>query len=175
MPASDIRQDVNFHAACSFLGGFYPPAGALNNSHFAPDANNRLAASKQVHRIDLHYAQPDGADVAAETKLLRVCRGSAAIVGIEVRPTAVPAGGDKGYSIDVQKAADGSNTWSSLLDAAVAITSADAADTNQAADMVDEPTLSAGDALRIVVATSGSTGTQGQGFTVSIYVEEQPS
>jgi hypothetical protein len=175
MSASDIRNDVIFHNNVTFAGAMYPPSGAINNSHFSADANNRLAASKTVHRIDLHYGQANGADVVAAIQLLRVCRGAGTIVGISLRPTVVPAGGDKAYTVEVLKAADGSGSWSSLLDAVFAVDSADTANTKLVGDLIGTPTVAADEAIRVVVAVSGSTGTQGQGFTLSIYLEEAPS
>jgi hypothetical protein len=175
MASSDIHGDQVFHGNVSFLQNFYPPAGAINNSHVSSDANNRIAAAKLIHRIDLHYSQADGADVVAATVLLRICRGIATLLGVELRPTTVPAGGDKAYTVDVLKASDGSSSWTSLLTGVITISSADAADTKQAGTLIGTPTTAAGDAIRVVVATSGSTGSQGQGFVLTIYLEEQPS
>ncbi len=175
MSASDIRNDVIFHNNVTFAGTMFPPAGAINNSHFSSDANSRLAAAKLVHRIDLHYGQPNGTDVVAATQLLRICRGAGTIVGISLRPTVIPAGGDKAYTVDVLKSADGSASWTSLLDAVFAVDSADTANTKLVGDLIATPTVAADDSIRVVVAVSGSTGTQGQGFTLSIYIEEAPS
>lgn len=164
-----------FEDNVTFQGNTYFPENSIDARAISDDANHRLAAAKQVHRFDLQYQQADGGDVASATQKLRLARGAGTLVAVEVRPTTAPTGGDKQYTVDVQKASNGSASWSSLLNAALAIDATDANETKAAATLAATPTYAAGDALRIVVTASGSTGSQGQGFVVLIALEEQPS
>jgi hypothetical protein len=174
MTTSDERGDRIFHGACTFKN-LYPNSGCITNTHISSDANNRIASAKVVHRLDLHYGQADGADVVAATKLLRICRGDGLLLGVQVRPTTAPTGGDKAFTVDIQKDADGGGSWSSLLSSVVTVNSSSVDDTKQNGTLIGDPSTDATDALRVVVAVSGSTGSQGQGFVVSVFYEEDPS
>lgn len=173
MGTTDVRGKQLFHDPVTFAGPVYLPTEAVTNANFSSNANHRLEAEKFIHRPDLHYSQAAGTDVVSETKLLRVCRGDGVLTQVAVRPSAVPAGGDKQYTVDVQKAADGTNVWTSLLNAAVVISSADVAHTRQLGSLIADPSVEDGDTIRIVITASGSTGSQGQGLAVTVGLEEQ--
>lgn len=171
--ASDIREDRVYHGNVSIGGNFYPPNSFLKNAHVSSDANDRLSDAKLIHRYALNHGQADGADVASETKLLHIARGDGELLGFEVRPTTAPTGGDKQFTVDIQKDADGGGSWSSLLNAVITVDSSSVDDTLQAAVLIATPTYEDGDALRIVITASGSTGSQGQGFVAAAIVKEQ--
>lgn len=137
------------------------------------NANKRWSHDKIVQRLELHHRQADGADVASATELLAVMTKASQLVGVTVRPTTAPAGGDKAVSVDVQKAASGSGSWSSLLDSAVSLADGDADDTKKEATLAATPTLADGDAVRVVVTASGSTGSQAQGLVVVISIKDK--
>lgn len=174
--ASELRGDYVFsNGSVSFTGSLFMPSGSISNAHISNDANSRIAAAKLVHRYDLAHGQANGADVVTQTQLLRVCKGAGQLKSLEVRVTTAPAGGDKQFTVDVQKAADGSGSWSSLLDSVLTFADGDSDDTLKQATLVASPLTAAGDAVRIVIAASGSTGNQGQGFACTAVYEEQSS
>lgn len=173
MGTTDVRGDQIFHDPVTFAGAVYLPQNAVTGGMISADAANRIPASKVVHRPDCNYSQANGADVASATVVVRVCRGTGQVNQVAVRPTTVPAGGNKQYTVDVQKAADGSGSWTSLLSAPVTVDTTAVANTRKTGTLVASPTVADGDALRVVVTASGSTGTQGQGLVVTIGMEEQ--
>jgi len=166
--AQIFRDAVTFQDIVSFLDG------TISGAAISADPNYRIPATKVLQRIDLHYAQADGADVVSETILLRVARAKGTLIGVEVRPTTAPTGGDKKFTIDIAKAADASAAWSSLLNAAHDVDSSSVNDTKETVVLAATPTYAAADALRIEITASGSTGSQGQGFVVTIFIEEDP-
>lgn len=173
MTTSDVKGDQIFHDNVTFSGTISVPAGSFDTDDISTDANKRIADTKIVHRPDMNYAQANGSAVVSATQLLRVCRGAGELLGFEVRPTTIPTGGDLQYTVDIQKASNASSSWSSLLSAVVTVDSADANDTLITATLAATPTTADGDALRIVVTTSGTTGTQGQGFVATAVYKEQ--
>lgn len=171
--ADEIRGDRIYTGDVVFGGTVSFPENTIEDEDVALGAN--IAAQKLQHRHALHHVQNVGADVASVTQVLHVARADVEVVSVEVRPSTVPAGGDKQYTVDVQKAVDGSNTWTSILSSVVTISSADTEHTVQTAVLDGVPALEDGDALRIVVTASGSTGSQGQGLNVTINVDEDAS
>jgi len=167
------RDSQLFEKDVSFSGPVYLPPASVTNGMIVNDANNRIDAEKIVHRPDLHYSQADGVDVVSETRVLRVCRGDGVIKQVAVRPGVAPDGGDKQYTVDVQKVADGSNVGTSLLTGVVTITSADTDHTRQLGTLIASPVLEDGEAILVVITVSGATGDQGQGLSVTIGYEEQ--
>tara|TARA_R100000808_G_C2129955_1_gene139342 strand:+ start:851 stop:1375 length:525 start_codon:yes stop_codon:yes gene_type:complete len=172
---TDVRGIQIFHDDVTFGGNVYVQDGQFDNDAISNDANNRIAASKVIHRVDVNHGQADGADVVSETKLLRVARGDGTLSSFRVRVTTAPTGGDKQFTVDLQKAADGSGSWTTMLDSVITMSSADSDDTLETATLVTDPTYDDGDAIRIVVTASGSTGSQGQGFVATAGLEENPS
>lgn len=151
---------------------FTPPEQSIRNEAIASDA--AVAATKLQHQHCLSYQQAGGTDVADATHLLHIAAGDGELAGLSVRPITAPTGGDKAYTVDVQKAANGSGTWTSLLDAPLEISvgQSSADDTLQAAIVAANPSYDQGDALRLVVTTSGSSGDQGQGLLVTVTLRE---
>ncbi|MGB0889602.1 MAG: hypothetical protein ACPGWS_04900 [Solirubrobacterales bacterium] len=175
MSTTDVRGAHVFHNSVTFVGAVYLPDEAVDDDAFSTNANKRLSASKQVHRFDLSVQQDDGSDVVTDTTFLRICRGAGELKGFEVRPMTAPTGGDKEFTVDIQKASDGSGSWSSLLNAVETVDNTSTDDTLQSATLAATPTTADGDALRIVITASGSTGSQGQGVIVTAHYEEAPS
>lgn len=172
--ANTFRDDVEFEGTVTFSGSAVLPAGSVTNSSFSSSSTNRLASEKVVHRVDLEYSQVNGTSVVSETKLLRLCRASGTVLGVKVRPTTAPTGGDKQFTVDIQKASDASGSWTSLLNAVVTVNSSSADNTLQTATLAATPTTAANQAIRVVITASGSTGTQGQGVLVQVWYEESP-
>ena len=175
MTTSDVRGTHIFHDSVTFAGALYLPTETIGDEEIKTDANNRIASTKVVHRIDLHYDQVGGTDVVSETKELRICRGEGTLLGVKVRPKTAPTGGDKAFTVDVKKAAEASGSFSTLLDSVVTVDSSSADNTVQDATLISDPTTDAEDCIQIVVTASGSTGSQGQGVQVTLFYEEDPS
>ncbi len=169
---SRIEGDMNFAGKVTFLDTVTLYKDSITDQHIAPSA--KIQASKLVHRHVLVYAVPDGQSVSAITRLLYLAAAAGKLRRVEVRPTQVPTG-DYSYTVDVQRASDGSGTWSSLLSSVITVDSSASADTKKSGTLVASPDLAAGDALRLVITTSGTSGTQGQGLVVLVELEEDPS
>lgn len=148
------------------------PNETIENAAIKSDA--AIAATKLQQQYLLSYQQAPGTNVVAATHLLHIAKGAGELIGLAVRPITAPTGGDLAYTVDIQKAADASGTWTSLLDAPLEVSVAESSANNTiyAGDLVATPTYSAEDTLRIVIALSGSTGSQGQGLIVTATVRE---
>ncbi len=173
MGTTDVRGDQIFHDSVTFVGAVYLPQQAVTGGMISADAANRIPASKVIHRPDVNYSQENGGDVVSETRMVRVCRGSGTINQVALRPGTVPAGGNKQYTVDVQKAVDASGTWTSVLSSPITVDSTAVANTRKLGTLSGSPVVADGDTLRVVVTASGSTGTQGQGVVVTVGMDEQ--
>lgn len=172
MASDRITGNRNYTGTIQFTGTVELPVASIGSAQLK--TTEPADADRTVHRHAIRHGQKDGTDVVSETVLLHICRAPAEIVQLDVRPTVVPAGGDKQYTIDIEKDADGAGAWSSLLDAEVVVDSGETDDTLIIGDLIADPSLNAGDAIRIVITASGSTGTQGQGFVAVLNLDEQP-
>lgn len=171
--ADRLTNDINFAGDIQFLGTVDLADDSIENRHLKAGAD--VAASKVVHRQALQYGQADGSNVVSETKLLHIARATGAIKDIEARVTTAPAGGDLQFTVDVQKASDGSGSWTSLLDSVLTFADGDSDDTLKPGTLIASPSIADGDAIRVVITASGSTGSQGQGLGVTINLDENPT
>lgn len=132
-----------------------------------------IAANKVIHQYSVNYAQSTAADVAAITIPVHTFYKDGTIVAFEVTPRAKPTGGDKAYTVDLKRGNAG-GAAASVLSAVVTVNSGSADRTPQAGT-ISSAACSDGDTLEIVIATSGSTGSQGIGVTVTITITENPN
>lgn len=146
------------------------PASAVGNSQIVASAG--IAATKVVHQHAISHEQAGGTAVVAQTVAKHIFRGAAEIIAVEVVPLTVPTGGDLAYTVDVQKG-NASSAFASILSSVVTVNSSSTTRTIQAGTITTDDAAD-GDTLQVVVAVSGSTGTQGQGFVVTIWVREEP-
>lgn len=153
-----------------FNGDVTLPDSVITDGKVATGAE--VDADKLQHRHALNYYQDAGGDVVNATKVIHVCRGAGQIKSIVVRPLTVPAGGDKNYTIDVKKASNGSAVFATLLNAVITVNSSSVNQTKQTGALIGTPTVAADDAIQVVVTTGGTTGSQGQGFVVTVNIEE---
>lgn len=146
------------------------PSNCVRNAQVASDA--AIAVGKVVHLLTANAVQASGADVASKTELVYCCRasGGATIVDIAVAISTAPTGGDKQYTVDVQKSTGG-GSFASILSAVETISSADTSRT-VSAPTISSASLVQGDILQVVVTASGSTGSQGQGVVTSVRIAE---
>lgn len=146
------------------------PNSSVRKEHVLVAAG--IEATKLQHQHALKYAQADGADVVSETEAIHHFRAAGEIVAVEVVPIVAPTGGDKEFTVDVEKGSAGS-AFASILTGAVTVDSTSADRTGQAGT-ISTTTAADGDTLRVVVTASGSTGSQGQGVLVVVTVREDP-
>lgn len=145
------------------------PAGAIDDK--AVKAAAGIEATKLQHQHTLLYQQPDGADITAAVIPLWIVRGQCAtVVDVEVFCSVAPAGGDKQFSVDLQRCKQG-DVKTSIL-AAPIVYSASKADHEIAKGTISIPGLVDNQALLVVIGVSGSTGAQGQGLLVTVTVRE---
>lgn len=135
-------------------------------------AGSNISADKLECRTAVSYVQDGGTDVVTATKLIHVCRGAGTIKSVEVRPATAPTGGDKQFTVDVQRAADASGSFATMLASAVTVDSSSVNNTRQQASLITTPSVADGDCLEIIVTASGSTGSQGQGVIVTVNIDE---
>jgi hypothetical protein len=163
-----------FREAVRFLSLVTVPAGTFKGVDFSVSPTDRMAATQVVHQFPLTYGQAEGADVVSETVPLHVVHGVAGkIIAVQVMTPLAPAGGDKQFTVDIQKGNE-ATAFASVLDTAVTIDSA-VADREVVEGIIDTDTLAAGDALRLVITASGSTGDQAQGLIVTVTIQEDPT
>jgi len=148
-------------------------SGTLTNAAIAATA--AIAASKLVNRVLARYQLADGADIAATggdgfVIYTNNCAGAATLKSVTVVCPDAPSGGDKAFTVDVKKAANGTAA-TTVLSSPVAY-SATQADYEQEAGALSVTSIPAGHTLLAVVAVSGSTGNQGQGLLVQCEIEE---
>jgi hypothetical protein len=141
----------------------------------AVSAAAAIAATKMQHQHALNYSQADGSAVAAAIVPIHIVRGSTAtIVDIEVSCVDAPSGGDLAFSVDLKKANEGTPTPATVLSAPIAYSSTQS-DCEVETGTISSASLVDGDTLLVVVAVSGSTGTQGQGLVVTVTLREDPT
>lgn len=132
-----------------------------------------IQATKLQHQHHVGYHQDDGSDIVAATAPIYICRGaSGTTVAIQISCADAPSGGDKAFSVDLYKSDVVTGEPAvTILNAPIAY-SATQTDFEVEVGVVDTAALTVGDTLLVVVAVSGSTGTQGQGLQVSVTVRE---
>ena len=162
---SDVR--INGELSCRDIN---LPDSCVGDDNIEAGAN--IDATKVIHQHGLHYDQKAGTDVAAETRIIHTFRNAATIVAVEVVPHTAPTGGDKAFTVDLQKG-NASTAFATMLSSPVTVNSSSAARTIQTGALASSAAAD-GDSLQIVVAVSGSTGSQGQGFSVTVWVREEP-
>lgn len=147
------------------------PAASVGNSQVAAGAN--IDATKLVHQHALHYGQDAGADVVSKTHELHIVYGTAAsVASIEVVASTAPTGGDKAFTVDLQKSTAG-GAFATILSSVITFNSSSVSRVKQSGTIASA-SLVAGDILRVIITASGSTGSQGQGLCVTVNVRENP-
>lgn len=168
---SQIRSDLYIQGVLSALDIQYPNGSIVNADINALAA---IDAGKMTHRFAIPYIQADGSDVAAAIVPVHIVRGtSATIEDIEVVCVDSPSGGDKAFTVDLQYG-NASTALSSVLSSAITYDSSKS-DLEVASGTLSTTSLSAADTLVVVVAVSGSTGSQGQGLIVNVALTEDPA
>ena len=146
------------------------PADSIGDSDIEQDAG--IQATKVIHQHALHLDQAAGSDVVAQTRLVHTFRGDATLVAVSVVTAVAPTGGDKELTVDVQLGNE-STGFATILTAPITV---DATHANRevVAGVLDITAAAPGDTLEIIIAVAGSTGSQGQGVCVTVWVRETP-
>lgn len=131
-----------------------------------------VPASKVIHQYAVQYGQAGGTAVVAVTMGLHSSYKDGTIVAVQVTPLVAPTGGDKAFTVDVKKG-NQAGAFASVLSAVVTVDNTKA-DRQVLSGSLSSTSLSAGDTLEVVIATSGTTGTQGQGVLVTVTIQENP-
>lgn len=163
-------------AGITIKSPFSIPPASIVNSHVAAGAG--FEASKLQHQHVLTYKQDDGSDIVAAIVPIYIMRGLTGIaIECEVVCIDAPEGGDKHFTVDLQKANEGSPAPTTILDAILdsdtyGAGAAEAVDCEVGTAIIDTPALVAEDTLLIAVAVAGATGNQGQGLIVTVTIRE---
>jgi len=132
-----------------------------------------LDASKLEHQFPITYSQADGSDIVAAIVPIYTCRGTTAeVIDVEVVCIDAPEGGDKKFTVDIKKCDQSTPTPATILTAVVDYSSTQA-DCEVEVATISDADLTDGDTLVVVVAVSGSTGNQGQGLIVNVWIREK--
>jgi hypothetical protein len=142
------------------------------------DANGRRKADSIIHEQILRYEQASGSSVVAESRVVGAlfADGTAVEVSIVCETKPDGSGGDpRKFTVDVLKG-NQTTAFASILPGATPVT-VDSTIANRQVQFV-VPTVATGarsDQIKVTVATSGTTGAQGQGLSVSIKYRENPA
>lgn len=169
MAESVIQGDLNVRGLL-WADEIAIPTSAISNGQVA--ANAAIAYSKVQQQHVLTYAQAHGSNIAAATYPIYIAGGTGTILSVEAAVTGVAAGGDRAVTVDLHKAASG-GAAATCLTAPITLDSSDALNTNDSG-AISSTSLADGTILFVVVAVSGSTGTQPQGLQVTVKVSEVP-
>ena len=131
-----------------------------------------VPASKVIHQYAVHYGQAGGTAVVAVTMGLHTSYKDGTLVAVQVTPLVAPTGGDKAFTVDVKKG-NQSSAFASVLAAVITVDNTKA-DRQVVSGSLSTTALAAGDTLEVVLATSGTTGTQAQGVLVTVTIQENP-
>lgn len=151
---------------------FTLPANSVTDTSVASGAN--ISYLKLTHMVMADYAQDSGADVATKTNVIYACRSTlgATVFDVAVIIDTAPTGGDKAYTVDVKRSTGG-GAFATILTGVVTVNnSSTTRSVNVASISGTTCTLVQGDILNVVVTTSGSTGSQGQGVRVVARIAE---
>ncbi len=132
----------------------------------------KIAASKLVHRPVENYQQAPGSDVVAATVPLFIAHKAGSVIAIEVAGLSIPSG-DKTVTVDLQKSTGG-GAFATILTGVVTIDSGETARV-AVAGTINTAAFVDGDVFQLVVAVTGSSGTQVQGLVVTVTFDQDPS
>lgn len=135
--------------------------------------DNAVPGRSAVHRFSVGHQVVSGTAVLALANMpIHYFRNSGKVLAINVVPFTAPTGGDLAYTVDLKKG-NQATPVATILSSVVTINSSDADRQANAGTLSSSPTTcAAGDFLSLTVALTGSTGTQGQGYVITVDVEE---
>ncbi len=142
------------------------------------DANGRRKADSVVHEQTFRYEQASGTSVVAESRVVGSLFADATAVEVSIVCETKPdgSGGDpRKFTVDVLKG-NQTTAFASILPGGTPVT-VDSGIANRQVQFVMPTTTTGarGDQIKVTVAVSGTTGTQGQGLQVSVKYRENPA
>lgn len=170
---TEYRGDEIHYGSVIFAGLVTFPAGTITNAMVSAAA--AIGAEKIIHQYAVHYQQAGGGDVASATVIVHVAKGAGLLVAVRIVPIVAPTGGDKAFTVDVKKG-NAAGAYATVLTGVETIDSS-VADREVVSATIDgtKDDYSAADSFTVVIAASGSTGSQGQGVLVELFFQEAPS
>jgi len=144
------------------------PSGSITEA--ALKSTFRLPAAKGIHHFGKEHRQLGGADVAAKTDLIHIASYAGSVVAFKVVTITAPTGGDKAFTVDLKKSTGG-GAVATILSAVVTVNSTSTSLVVQSGT-ISSADYVAGDIFEVVVAVSGSTGSQGQGVIAEAFFDE---
>jgi hypothetical protein len=166
------QESTTFVGSHSFSGA---TSLALANDTIKPSdvrPGTIFPASNCSHQVHATYSQEIGSDVASFEIQVFTGLFAGTVYAIKIVPDVVPAGGDKTVTIDVQQAAS-EGAYSTLLTAPQVISSTDTDNKVISASLSGTPITAANSTIKFIGTAAGSSGTQCQGLTITMYVLEQ--
>ena len=166
---SVLHSDLHIAGALSAEEMQIPP-GTIQASDIAATAG--IEATKLQHQHSVNWSQ--NGTVTAATEGIYVCRGATGIVmAVQVSCLTAPTGGDLAFTVDVKRGNDDPTAMATVLTAPISYSAAQA-DLAIVAGTIDTTNddMTDGDVLEVVVAVSGSEGTQGIDPIVTVTIRE---
>ena len=130
-----------------------------------------LSVGNTQHRNVKTYQQAGGADVVAASSYVYTAAAAGKLSGVDVFVDTPPAGGDKGYTLDVKKSTAG-GAFTTVLSSLVTVNSSTSLRSVVAA-VIASVAYVGGDSFKVDVALIGSTGSRGQGVLVTLTFDEE--
>ena len=145
------------------------PDGTIKNNHVSSAAADRIVAGKTEHQK--HFSYEEGTtDTTATTELQYLSYGAGDVAALDYSIRTAPTSSDT-VTIDLLKSADGANSYSSVLTAAVVINSGTTADT-RAQGSVSTAAYNQYDRLKMTITV---VGTSAAGLIVNAILNEEPA
>ena len=150
-------------------------AETLVSDDFSSSPSHRLTVAKQRHKHLAVMRFASGTDVTALSQCVHIAGGAGTVTAVEITPDVAPSGGDLKWTVDVHRSTSG-GSFGTVLSSTKDVSHGSANRTPVVAsldstkvDYVDN------DVLQIIVTVSGSTGSQGQGGIVKVWLDENPA
>lgn len=148
------------------------PAGVVTDNEI--QANSNIDGDKFTQRFVAVYNQATGSDVTTETRIVYTGRKAGILTAVTVFPSTAPTGGgDKKFTVDVQKST-GAGAFATVLSSVVTVDDSSVDRTSQSAT-INPAAYLAGDTYEVIITASGSTGTQGKDVCVTLHFIENTS
>ncbi len=149
-------------------------AESLTDADFSSGVNQILTIAKQRHELTVEMRFDDSTDITALSQCVHIARAAGTVTAVEITPNVAPTGGNKKWTVDVLRST-GAAAFATILTAAKDIDNATSDRTPVVASLDSTKTdYVDSDILQIVVTVTGSTGSQGQGGVVKVWLDEGP-
>ena len=163
-------EHMEFRNGLSVTGGNVNwGSGTINNSNFGSASSDRLAVGKSVHHLSFVAGTEETTAIGSGDHIVHAARGSGTIAAFSIYVQAIPDSNNS-YAVKLHTCPDGSTTWTDVT-TAVTIDDNSTAGAKNAAT-INTASYNADDRFQIQWVRTGSTGTEGQGITCVLHLEE---